>query len=713
MTKKRGGGQVGSRRSRRTQGLEVVDPTPQLKVKKRTAKKMASPKKNLVLTPTRRRSRIKKVAAEDDEIEDVTPAENDEVEDVTRAHDDEVEDVTPEDGGVVEEDKDDPAEKEMSEEDKDDAGIEGEDDEDGAVNGKENEEEAANMEDDGVLNENGNEEEALDMEEDGVSNAQDDEIPSTEGVELAWDEVQNKNKKGPTKLRRVAENPNEKIMVTFNDFGDHIGPGSVTLSSFLGPLVSEHVPVTLADWRNLDAATKATTRFNLQEEWQKAVIFKQLGNVWKAGKSRLVSQVRVAKTAAEGIALKPSNIPSIQVWNSWVKSKTTKSLTEVSNKYREMRRNQIPHTTSCKGMLRLADDMEQIQSLDSQIDSTSTADNIREDAVSKVLGKDKHVRVRGFGRGITATKLAFLQFRDAKMAEMKSEIEELKGMVRDLAGKKKSNGDAETSESSGGFKEGVRVQILDWIESEDVVVGEGEFCSAEPKFKIGRISIGPNAVAIIVKYALSSVASLWRPTTDVLTLDEAVGYKIAWLMDKVFLQSKEGESRRCKIYDWTNDEDEVIAEGLVCSSKSKEIVNNIPLGPNAVSIEVVKVFNDHAYLWRPTADMFLISDALSEKRAWLVLKSPCSTSSTRSPKHKCILLDCNNSGRKVAEGRVASTDPNELCHFVPLGPNESKVWIDVAKIGDAKVWRLNSEIEYISDAVGSVVAWPNDKIMFV
>lgn len=79
---------------------------------------------------------------------------------------------------------------------------------------------------------------------------------------------------------------------------------------------------------------------------------------------------------------------------------------------------------------------KQIQSLDSEIDSTSAADNIREDAVSKILGKDRPGRVRGFGRGITATKLAFLQARDAKMAEMKSEIDELKGMFRDLAGNK-------------------------------------------------------------------------------------------------------------------------------------------------------------------------------------------------------------------------------------------------------------------------------------
>ncbi|XP_048619966.1 uncharacterized protein LOC125590444 [Brassica napus] len=373
-------GQVGSRRSKRNQGLEVVDQedkAPQLKVKKRTAKKTASPKKNLVLTPTRRSSRIKKVAAEDDYIEDVTPPKDDEeVEDVTPPKDDEVQDVTPAQDDEVEDDQ---AEKSMSEEDKDDEedvnGKEDEEDgdvngkeneEDGDLNGKENEEEPANMEDDGVLNEKGNEEEACeeearDMEEDGT--AQDDEIPSTEGVELAGEEVSKKNKRGPTKLRRVAENPNDKIMVTFNDIGEHVGPGSVTLSSFLGPLVREHVPVTLADWRKLDAATKATMweeiqgRFNLQEEWQKAVIFKQLGNVWRAGKSRLVSQVRVAKTAAERIALKPSNIPSLQLWNTWVKSKTTKSFTETSNKYRAMRRNQIPHTTSRKGMLRLADDM--------------------------------------------------------------------------------------------------------------------------------------------------------------------------------------------------------------------------------------------------------------------------------------------------------------------------------------------------------------------
>ncbi|EFH40072.1 predicted protein, partial [Arabidopsis lyrata subsp. lyrata] len=100
MAKTRGGGQVGSRRSRRNQGLEVEDVTPPvapattLKVnKKRKAKKVG----------TRSSTRSKKVAAQDDEVEDVTPQDNvdDEVEDVT-PQDDLVDSVTPE---VVEEEK--------------------------------------------------------------------------------------------------------------------------------------------------------------------------------------------------------------------------------------------------------------------------------------------------------------------------------------------------------------------------------------------------------------------------------------------------------------------------------------------------------------------------------------------------------------------------------------------------------------------------------
>jgi len=77
-----------------------------------------------------------------------------------------------------------------------------------------------------------------------------------EGSKVAEERVKERKKRGPTKMRKVDENPNEKVSVTFTDFGDHVGPGSITLSSFLCVLVREHVPVTLADWRKIDAVAK-------------------------------------------------------------------------------------------------------------------------------------------------------------------------------------------------------------------------------------------------------------------------------------------------------------------------------------------------------------------------------------------------------------------------------------------------------------------------
>ncbi|KAF2557492.1 hypothetical protein F2Q68_00016611 [Brassica cretica] len=141
MAKTRGGGRVGSRRSsRRTQGSEVQGTSATtLKVNKRSTEKVASPKKNLALMPTRKSSRIKNLAVQDDEVQAVTP------------EDDEIEDVTPEDDDVAGEDKED---------DKEDSEKDGE----ACLTGhEEQEEDIENKNDD---NEKGNEEEALNMEED-------------------------------------------------------------------------------------------------------------------------------------------------------------------------------------------------------------------------------------------------------------------------------------------------------------------------------------------------------------------------------------------------------------------------------------------------------------------------------------------------------------------------------------------------------------------
>ena len=211
---------------------------------------------------------------------------------------------------------------------------------------------------------------------------------------------------------------------------------------------------------------------------------------------------------------------------------------------------------------------EKIKTIDSEIDSNSS-DNIGEDAVSQVLEKERPGRVRGIGRGATITKMAYLQARDkhvqkleATQAELITKLEKLQNVVIDLAGKKVTflytypinctwcfnmmltcffccfkthKDDVSSSERSDGSKRGIRCQILDWISTDDVVVGEGEYYSSEPTYKIGRIPLGPNAAAVIVNSVAVEDACVWRPTTSIGTLAEAVGVKIAWPSDKLIL----------------------------------------------------------------------------------------------------------------------------------------------------------------------------------
>ena len=65
-----------------------------------------------------------------------------------------------------------------------------------------------------------------------------------------------KKRRGPTKTKPIAIEECNKVGVTFDQFGQPIEEASIGLSSFLGPLVREVVPVTLSDWRKLSTRSK-------------------------------------------------------------------------------------------------------------------------------------------------------------------------------------------------------------------------------------------------------------------------------------------------------------------------------------------------------------------------------------------------------------------------------------------------------------------------
>lgn len=168
-----------------------------------------------------------------------------------------------------------------------------------------------------------------------------------------------------------------------------------------------------------------------------------------------------------------------------------------------------------------------------------------------------------------------------------------------------------------------------------MVVVEGEYHSSEPYYKIGRIPLGPNAAAVVVKSVSVETASIWRPTTTCSRLAQAVGVKIAWPADKLILdddidlsnngniigsEPTDASLGKVQIFDYWKSEDELIAKGVLLSTDPAELVNQVPLGPNAAILRVEVVVKSDAFIWRPTPEMTKMGDALHGTIAWPIDK---------------------------------------------------------------------------------------------
>ncbi|XP_058191056.1 uncharacterized protein LOC131308221 isoform X2 [Rhododendron vialii] len=64
-------------------------------------------------------------------------------------------------------------------------------------------------------------------------------------------------------------------------------------------------------------------RFKLDKEWERDQVFKQMGGLWRASKSRLVSDVKNATNEEERLQLQPDNIKLVHDWKDFVKEKTS------------------------------------------------------------------------------------------------------------------------------------------------------------------------------------------------------------------------------------------------------------------------------------------------------------------------------------------------------------------------------------------------------
>uniref|UniRef100_A0A1J3FJP9 Transposase Tnp1/En/Spm-like domain-containing protein n=1 Tax=Noccaea caerulescens TaxID=107243 RepID=A0A1J3FJP9_NOCCA len=311
-------------------------------------------------------------------------------------------------------------------------------------------------------------EEELDRE---VEEEPEGEIELSEHDE-AGAERSRKRQRGPTRMKDIAKDPNNKIRVQFTFSGDPYGSGSVKLSSYLGLLVREHVPVTLTSWTKLSEAMKTVlwksvhARFELDEDYQRKAVLKQCGCLWRSSKSRLATQILEATNNQQRMNLRPKNVSPID-WRKFVKLKTSQEFKAVSDSYKERRRKQIPHTCSRKGMVRLAEEMKCVSENPSEVtrlkvwvksrtrkdgtpvntnaadkmkkaaemvhsDTPNSATNEGEDTLTQLLGPDNPGRMRVMGRNMTKTKLACFEVKHKCMIEMQQKQFHLQQKVNEL-----------------------------------------------------------------------------------------------------------------------------------------------------------------------------------------------------------------------------------------------------------------------------------------
>uniref|UniRef100_A0A9I9E3Q3 DUF8039 domain-containing protein n=1 Tax=Cucumis melo TaxID=3656 RepID=A0A9I9E3Q3_CUCME len=173
--------------------------------------------------------------------------------------------------------------------------------------------------------------------------------------------------------------------------------------------------------------------------------------------------------------------------------------------------------------------------------------------------------VRGFGFGVTRSKLSLLSQQDHKykvlekeylkmkeemveMKTMKDEMIEMKALMLSYLKKqtepseelsnatasvlKRLNIPSMPSPSSINNNSQTKCKLLDWYGSGEIVA-EGRWSSNDPTAMVYHVPIGPHAIRVWVDVAKKPNAYLWRPTSEMTCIEEALGSTVAWPSDKV------------------------------------------------------------------------------------------------------------------------------------------------------------------------------------
>ncbi|KAL5780360.1 hypothetical protein ACOSQ2_011097 [Xanthoceras sorbifolium] len=274
---------------------------------------------------------------------------------------------------------------------------------------------------------------------------------STEGPSDTPSSSSKRKGRGPNQINFNKIAKAKEVGVTFNELGQPLGDSSIALSTCIGTITTQIIPITYSSWPEVPDVVKDSVwetmkaRFGL-DDVGKSNVFNSMNTCWRQYKSRLTKRIRELSSGPEAgrmiQLLKPTNITD-EDWSQFVSNRLSSEFDIISSKYSDLaKKNKAPHTTSRKGLARLREDLRAKKSVESgdleytEVDKVETwiaghkhkdgmpvtedtgeiikqleeifgnqATSISDDVVSQVLGKEHRGRVRGLGGGVTPTRV--------------------------------------------------------------------------------------------------------------------------------------------------------------------------------------------------------------------------------------------------------------------------------------------------------------------
>ncbi|KAL5856984.1 hypothetical protein ACOSQ3_004442 [Xanthoceras sorbifolium] len=191
---------------------------------------------------------------------------------------------------------------------------------------------------------------------------------------------------------------NQPVEVDFNLHGQTIDGSSITLASYIGILVREHVPITLESWKKVDEQKKYMIWSSLLERSKNFLAMRLSQKTHHTtGRMSYARLHYIMKNEAKEKEKDPEKITRVYIWIEGHKRKKNNLLSEAVQ------------TTM--------DEISQLR----ESTCPPNDNNINEDSLTKVLEAEKRGRVRGLGFEATPSR-AELKATNDQVASLKDMI---------------------------------------------------------------------------------------------------------------------------------------------------------------------------------------------------------------------------------------------------------------------------------------------------